>query len=381
MELKPGYKQTEVGLIPEDWSVEPVGGAFDVCNHLRLPISQKVREKMAGTYPYYGPTNVQGYISEYRVEGEYALIGEDGDHFLKWRDTPMTLLVNGKFNVNNHAHLITGSKNLTAWFYYFFSHKDLTPYLTRQGAGRYKLTKKTLVSIPCALPLLPEQRAIAAALSDIDALIASLDKLIAKKRDMKQAAMQQLVTGRTRLPGFSGEWRHERIRELASITTGKRNTQDKVDDGLYPFFVRSSTVERINSYSFEGEAVLTAGDGVGTGKVFHYVNGKFDFHQRVYKISDFSSDLDGYFFYLYFSNHFYDRIMSMTAKSSVDSVRLEMIANMQIPLPSSDEQNAIAAVLLDMDAEVKVLEVRRDKTKLLKQGMMQELLTGRIRLV
>src|SRR3990172_7053571 len=112
-----------------------------------MPISQTVREKMAGTFPYYGPTSIQGYINEYRVEGEYALIGEDGDHFLKWQDQPMTQLVAGRFNVNNHAHLIKGTKNLTAWFYYYFSRRDLTPYLTRQGAGRFKLTEGTLKEI------------------------------------------------------------------------------------------------------------------------------------------------------------------------------------------------------------------------------------------
>jgi type I restriction enzyme S subunit len=128
--------------------------------------------------------------------------------------------------------------------------------------------------------------------------------------------------------------------------------------------------------------VLTAGDGVGTGKVFHYIKGRFDFHQRVYKISDFSPDLNGFFFFLVFSTRFYDRIMSMTAKSSVDSVRLEMIAAMQIPLPpTAAEQTAIVEVLSDMDAELAALEQRLAKTRALKQGMMQELLTGRTRLV
>ena len=178
-------------------------------------------------------------------------------------------------------------------------------------------------------PPLPEQRAIAAALSDVDALIAKLDQLIAKKRDIKQAAMQQLLTGKTRLPGFEkskgrlqtemaelpADWDVVPTKEVAHITTGGRNTQDRIEDGKYPFFVRSSTVERINSYSFDGEAVLTAGDGVGTGKVFHYINGKFDVHQRVYRICDFSARLDGYYFYLHFKSRFYDRIMSMTAKS------------------------------------------------------------------
>ena len=193
--------------------------------------------------------------------------------------------------------------------------------------------------------------------------------------------MQQLLTGQTRLPGFSGEWGKEEIKNLALITTGTKNTQDKIDDGKYPFFVRSQTIERINSYSFDGEAVLTAGDGVGTGKVFHYINGKCDIHQRVYRISHFSEQLNGYYFFLYFSSYFYNRIMQMTAKSSVDSVRMEMIANMKIPLPSFSEQTAIATILSDMDTEINALESRRDKTRDLKQGMMQELLTGRIRLV
>jgi len=262
------------------------------------------------------------------------------------------------------------------------------------------LSRTDILNKLIPLPPLPEQRAIAVALGDVDALIAALDAVIAKKRDIKQAAMQQLLTGKTRLLGFDGaseplrqgykqtvigiipiDWDVARIVDVASITTGSRNTQDRVDEGLFPFFVRSQTVERINNYSFDGEAVLTAGDGVGTGKVFHYINGKFDFHQRVYKISEFSDRLIGYYIYLYFSNNFFDRIMSMTAKSSVDSVRREMIADMQIPLPQVEEQRAVAVVLCDMDAEIAAVEARRDKTRALKQGLMQVLLTGRIRLI
>lgn len=177
------------------------------------------------------------------------------------------------------------------------------------------------------------------------------------------------------------DWGFDYIENLAHITTGSRNTQDRVDDGQYPFFVRSQTVEHINSYSFDGEAVLTAGDGVGTGKVFHYIKGKFDAHQRVYRISDFNERVNGYFFYLYFSSHFYDRIMQMTAKSSVDSVRREMIARMLIPLPPTKaEQEAIAEVLSDADALIESLERLLAKKRHLKQGAMQQLLTGKKRL-
>lgn len=172
------------------------------------------------------------------------------------------------------------------------------------------------------------------------------------------------------------DWEASRIDAHTSIKTGSRNTQDRVDDGAYPFFVRSQIVERINSYSYDGEAVLTAGDGVGTGKVFHYVNGRFDVHQRVYRITEFDGQLSGKYFFYQFSTRFYDRIMAMTAKSSVDSVRMEMIAGMQIPLPPTlAEQEAIAEALSDADALIDSLEQLIAKKRRVKQGAMQDLLT------
>ncbi|MCI0580247.1 MAG: restriction endonuclease subunit S [Chloroflexi bacterium] len=176
------------------------------------------------------------------------------------------------------------------------------------------------------------------------------------------------------------DWGIEKISNLASITTGSRNTQDRKPDGEFPFFVRSQLVERIDTYSYDGEAVLTAGDGVGTGKVFHYINGKFDYHQRVYKISDFKPVLNGFYFYNYFSNRFYDRIMAMTAKSSVDSVRMEMIANMWIPLPPLQEQWAIADALRGVDGLLVALDRLIAKKRDMKTAVMQQLLTGERRL-
>ena len=177
------------------------------------------------------------------------------------------------------------------------------------------------------------------------------------------------------------DWGLDFIDSVALITTGSKNTQDRIEDGVYPFFVRSQKVERINSYSFDGEAVLTAGDGVGTGKVFHYIDGKFDVHQRVYRISNFSERIVGYFFYLYFSTHFYNRIMQMTAKSSVDSVRRDMIARMLVPLPPTEaEQHAIAEALSDVDELLGGLDRLIVKKRDLKQAAMQQLLTGQTRL-
>lgn len=176
------------------------------------------------------------------------------------------------------------------------------------------------------------------------------------------------------------DWIISQIDEHCTIRTGAKNTQDKKENGVYPFFVRSQIIEKIDSYSFDGEAVLTAGDGVGTGKVYHYINGKFDFHQRVYCLTDFSNLIDGYFFYLYFKNNFFNRISKMTAKSSVDSVRREMIAKMLLPIPPKEEQKAIAKALSDADELINSLEKLISKKEAIKQGTMQQLLTGKKRL-
>jgi type I restriction enzyme S subunit len=287
--------------------------------------------------------------------------------------------VSGKIWVNNHAHVIrpVPSVHIT-YLAECLESLDYSEYNT--GTAQPKLTKKTCSAIPIPLPPLPEQRAIADALSDVDALIERLDALIAKKRAIKTATMQRLLTGQQRLPGFSAPWTTKRLGEIAEICTGKKDNQDKVDGGPYPFFVRSENVERIDTYSFDGEAILVPGEG-RIGDIFHYVDGKFDYHQRVYKVSDFSAEVSGKYVYNYMSQHFGEHAMRNSVKATVDSLRLPTFEKFEIRTPSLDEQEAIATILADMDAEIEVLQARRDKTQAIKQGMMQELLTGRTRLV
>ena len=147
----------------------------------------------------------------------------------------------------------------------------------------------------------------------------------------------------------NNSWEQREAKELCSITTGKSNTQDQVEDGKYIFFIRSDVPVRSNRYLFDEEAVITIGDG-NIGRVFHYVNGKFDLHQRCYKMSDFRY-LTAKYFYYFFSTKFYDRAMSMTAKATVDSVRLEMISDMDIRYPKEfNEQNKISAFLNNVDS-------------------------------
>lgn len=182
-----------------------------------------------------------------------------------------------------------------------------------------------------------------------------------------------------RFPEFCGEWQVQSVEKLASVTTGSRDTQNRIDDGIYPFFVRSNTVEKINTYAMDCEAILTSGDGVGVGKNFHYINGKFDFHQRVYAIYNFKPHINGKYFYNYFYENFYSRVIRLSAKNSVDSVRMSMITEMEIPYPCHTEQTKIAEFLGVVDEKIKALRQKHGLLKDYKRGIMQKIFTQQIR--
>jgi len=176
-----------------------------------------------------------------------------------------------------------------------------------------------------------------------------------------------------RFDGFTGAWQEKKIVDVCSISTGKSNTQDRTDEGTYPFYVRSSIIERSKRFLFDEEAVLTVGDGVGTGKVFHYVNGKYDLHQRVYRMFDFNSEVIGKYFYYYFSKHFYERVMSMTAKTSVDSVRLDMISDMDFVHPSKGEQEMIVNFLDNLDTLIIAQQNELEKLQNIKKACLSKM--------
>ena len=176
-----------------------------------------------------------------------------------------------------------------------------------------------------------------------------------------------------RFKGYNEDWEQRKVSELCSISTGKSNTQDKSEDGEYPFYVRSPIIERSTKYLYDEEAVITVGDGVGTGKVFHYVNGKYDLHQRCYRMYGFSDELNVHYFYHTFSKLFYKRVMAMTAKTSVDSVRLEMIADMEIPTPTIEEQIKIGTYFDQLDHLITLHQHKCDEMKKLKKYMLQKM--------
>ncbi len=163
-------------------------------------------------------------------------------------------------------------------------------------------------------------------------------------------------------------WAIKKLKYICSVGTGTKDTVNAVEDGLYPFFVRSQTIERINSFGADCEAVLTAGDGVGVGKVFHYYNGKFDYHQRVYMLSNFNLVL-GKFVYYYLSNNFYKVALEGNAKSTVDSLRMPQFLNFEFSLPEQELQEKI---VLFLDHETDKIDTLVDKQQQLIQLLKEK---------
>lgn len=387
MKVKPGYKQTEVGVVPEEWEVKPLGdiGPVRMCKRV---LKHQTRDH--GDVPFFKIGTFGGIADAFipqplfdELRRKYSF-PRKGEILISAAGTiGRTVTYDGTPAYFQDSNIVwienDESKATNAYLWYRY---QVTKWSISHGgtvARLYNDSLRTRIQIP--LPPLPEQRAIATALSDVDALLSGLDRLIAKKRDLKQAALQQLLTGQTRLPGFKGEWEVKRLGDVAHIKTGSRNNEDKVEDGQYPFFVRSEVVERINTYSYNCEAILVPGEG-RIGSIFHYIRGQFDVHQRVYAITQFQPGISGKFVHLFMSKKFGAWAMKNTVKATVDSLRLPTFQAFEMAIPPTfAEQTAIAEVLTSMDDELAALEQRREKTRALKQAMMQELLTGRTRLV
>ncbi|MBR6636801.1 MAG: restriction endonuclease subunit S [Phascolarctobacterium sp.] len=280
-------------------------------------------------------------------------------------------------------YLCFRSKNkLFDYFYnYFFQSSKWYRYIYRNGdsgarADRVNIKDEVFFSLNTFLPILDEQEKIVDFLNIVCRKINNQQAIVESLEKQKKGLMQKIFSQELRFKDDDGkefpDWEEKLIKEVCSISTGKSNTQDKVDDGVYPFYVRSSVVEKSDKYLYDEEAVLTVGDGVGTGKIYHYVNGKYDLHQRVYRMYDFVG-VSAKYFYFYFSSHFYDRVSKMSAKNSVDSVRLNMIADMRISVPCMGEQTKIVEVLTGVERQLNISKEVLEHWRQIKKGLLQQM--------
>ena len=355
----------------ESWDKKNIDSILD-CDSSQLVLS-KLNFVNDG-YPVYGADGIIGYIPNYKKDQVYISIVKDGSGV-------------GRLNICSAYSSLLGTLNYLVskneqeykirWIYYLLQTIDFSNYIKGSGIPHIYFNdyKKQKIYISCPL----EQQKIADCLSSLDELIEATNRKIEALKEHKKGLMQRLFPKEGKnvpelsFSEFQGvkKWERKIIQDICNITTGNKNTQDKKENGIYPFFVRSPKVERIDSWSFDGEAILTAGDGVGVGKIFHYYVGKMGVHQRVYLLYDIQCNSK--YLYYFFSEFFYERVKKMSAKNSVDSVRKEMISDMPLLLPSSQEQQKIADCLSSLDELIEVTSQKIEILKKHKRGLMQQL--------
>ena len=385
----PAYKPSGIdwlGDVPAHWDVRRLK---TVC---RFAYGDTLIAGMRehGSVPVYGSNGQVGVHSAANTMSPCIVIGRKGSFGkVNYVEEPAfaidtTFLVDERYSQNN-----------LRWLFYLLGWirlDDVTKDSAIPGLGREDAYQRL-----APVPPLAEQAAIARYLDRADErisrAISAKQRLVELLTEQRQAVIHRAVTrglnadaplkasGVEWLGDVPAHWDVRRLRSLAHISTGNKDTINKVDGGKYPFFVRSQTVESIDTWSFDGEAVLTAGDGVGVGRVFHYIDGRFDYHQRVYKFSDFRC-IQGRFFYHYLATMLPFEVRLGTAKSTVDSLRLPMLQNLPVPVAPLAEQTAIVRHLdkatADIDAAV---ENARRTVELLREyraRLVADAVTGRV---
>jgi type I restriction enzyme S subunit len=402
MELKPGYKQTEVGVIPEDWELLPLGSLANLDIGLSKP-----KIVFGSGCPV---VTVQDLYAGSTINTDMLKrVVVTADEIERYRLAANDILI-GNASVKRdgigYSNIFVGSNEDVIFAKYAYRARTLqkvTPiylhYVLRSKFCRHWIISKSQTgtltnlngasvrAVPIPVPPLPEQKAIAQALSDMDTLISGLDDLIAKKRDIKQATMQQLLTGKTRLPGFSGDWEVKRLGDVADCLDNLRiplnEAQRQSMKGDYPYCGANGVLGFVDRYVIDDDIILMAEDGgyfdeYETRPIAYRMVGKCWVNNHAHILKARPGFDQGFIFY----SIVHKNILPFLASGTRAKLNKSEMYKIELVAPVSPiEQKAIATVLTDIDDELAALEQRREKTRELKQAMMQELLTGRTRLV
>lgn len=382
-----GFKHTEVGVIPSDWEVKALGEIVDFLDGRRRPIKDSDRSKMKGVYPYYGASGIIDYINDYLFDEPLILLGEDGENILS-RNLRLAFKVSGKIWVNNHAHVIRPKQNYDL-DYLAEKLESINYEQYNSGTAQPKLNQKTCRIIPIPLPTLAEQTAIATALNDADALIQKLEQLIAKKRHLKTGAMQELLRPKE-------GWEVKTLGEIADVVGGGTPstfntsywngninwfTPTEIGDKKYSFeSARKITIDGLKNSSAKllpvGTILLTSRASIGDASILKVESCTNQGFQSLIIKENNSNE------FLYYLILTLKQIMLQNASGSTFlEISPSKLKSIEISVPTPAEQTRIARILSDMDNEIQALEAQLEQYKRVKQGMMQALLTGKIRLV
>ena len=392
MEVKEGYKRTELGVIPATWEVRRLSEVACLKSGEAITASSL---DPSFAYPCFGGNGIRGHASRFTHDGSFALIGRQGAL------CGNVAGVSGRFFASEHAVVVTPRPGTSIEYLTYVLGRMRLNRLS-EASAQPGLSVSKILQVSLAVPgTESEQKAIAEALSDVDDLIASLERLIAKKRDIKAATMGQLLTGRTRLPGFTGEWERKRLGELGAFLKGRGVKKDETRTGELPC-VRYGELythhhDHIRSFnSWISRAVADAATRLRRGDLLFAGSGETK--AEIGKCVAFLHDCEAYaggdivilraigvdsrfLGYKLNTPEIAAQKASYGQGDAVVHIGAGSLAAIGTLVPRLAEQTAIAAVLSDMDAETEALQARLAKTRMLKQGMMQELLTGRTRLV
>ncbi|CAN5191769.1 hypothetical protein BH23VER1_BH23VER1_17520 [soil metagenome] len=421
MELKPGYKQTEVGVIPEDWevlniseitkeiSMGPFGSDIKVSNFVKkgVPVlsgKNVAKEKLHDEF--------HNFVTAKKAKSLKKAIAKRGDIVVTHRGTIGQIAYIPK-NSEYETYVISQSqfrlrvdrrKSLPEWVVLYFHSDDGSRRLLEKkghtGVPAISQATTTFRTLSLPLPTLAEQEAIAGALGDADALIDSLEQLIAKKRLLKQGAMQDLLTGKKRLPGFEGEWEETTLGEIAMFLSGGTPARSNQEfwAGEIPWISATSlrcfeiwrsdknvTKEAVTSGSkmapVGASLLLVRGSALHNEILCGLVTNPVCFNQDVKALVPHSRVVPIFLTILIRGRS--DNLLNLvsSAGNTAGVLDTKLLKALEIRLPDPAEQTAIAAILSDMDLEIAALKANLSKARHVKQGMMQELLTGKTRLV
>ncbi|KXK00593.1 MAG: type I restriction enzyme, S subunit [Nitrospira sp. OLB3] len=403
-----------MGVIPEEWKVSTVGCEFEI----KLGKMIDAERNVGVPKPYLGNKAVQwsridignlptvpmsrSDIERFRLRKGDLLVCEGGEigRAAIW-EAPIEECYYQKALHRLRSLRGFDSQLLVALLRQWSERGLLTNYVTQTSIAH--LPRVKFLEVPVPVPPPAEQRAIVGALSDVDALIASLEQLIAKKRDLKQATMQQLLTGKTRLPGFGGQWDVKQLGEIANVKTGpfgsSLHESDYVQEGT-PIItvehlgelgvihfnlplVSDSDYQRLRAYSLQiGDIVFSRVGSVDRNALIRSDEEGWLFSGRLLRVRpDRRKAVAPFLSYQFHGERFKSLVRNVAVGQTMACLNTQILKSIAVVLPSLGEQTAIAAVLSDMDAEIAALEQRLAKTHDLEQGMMQELLTGKTRLV
>lgn len=250
------------------------------------------------------------------------------------------------------------------------------PYWNKYGqpGSQVNLNSDIVGNQSVAFPTTSEQERIANFFSELDTAITLHEEKKHQLERLKSALLQKMFANKNGYPavrfeGFSNEWEHCKLGDVADITTGSRNHQDSVTDGKYPFFVRSDKVERLNEYDFDTKAILVPGDG-RIGEIFHYYNGKFALHQRVYKVDNFNG-INELFLLGLFKYSFKEHALRLNAQGTVPSLRLPIFTNWSISVPMITEQERIGVFFQKLEQTISLYDHKLELLKKVKRSMLQ----------